>query len=92
MSDGDTPEQAERPATKGFRKRFTAARMAPEFAERQGRAARLAFEALGKDEATRFLNGHDAVLGGRPIDLAIASAEGLAAVERAIAARKAVAC
>lgn len=93
MSETGAPVTAEdRPQSKPFRRQFTSARLDPQSAERQGRAARIAFEALGRDEATLFLNGHDATLGGRPLDLAVASAEGLAAVEAAIAARKAGAC
>lgn len=81
-----------RPRTNGFRKRFDTVRLSAECAERQGRVARLAFEALGREGATLFLNSHDPALGSRPLDLAIASPEGLSAVERAIAARKADAC
>jgi len=94
MSEANAPaiaEEARTPA-KPFRKQFNTVRLDPQSAERQGRAARLAFEALGREAATSFLNGHDAALGGRPLDLAVASAEGLAAVEQAIAARKAGAC
>lgn len=94
MSEASAPAAApgERAQTKPFRKQFQSARLDPQSAERQGRAARIAFEALGRDAATLFLNGHDDALGGRPLDLAVASAEGLAAVEQAIAARKASAC
>ncbi|MBB4840703.1 MULTISPECIES: antitoxin Xre/MbcA/ParS toxin-binding domain-containing protein [Sphingomonas] len=94
MSEASVPASTpeERPQTRPFRRQFTAARLDPQSAERQGRAARIAFEALGREEATLFLNGHDAALGGRPLDLAVASAEGLAAVEQAIAARKAAPC
>jgi len=94
VSDASTPAVAaqERTPTKPFRKPFSGPRLDPVSAERQGRAAKLAFEALGREAATSFLNGHDPALGGRPIDLAIASAEGLAAVEGAIAGRKAAAC
>jgi hypothetical protein len=54
--------------------------------ERQGQAVRTAHAALGTTEAVRaFLNSPHAELGGRPIDLALASDEGLAAVEAAIA-------
>lgn len=93
----DTPQapgeaSPERTRTQAFRKRYTIARLEPEGVERQGRVARLAFEALGRDAATSFLNGFDDALGGRPLDLAIASAEGLAAVEASIAARKAASC
>jgi uncharacterized protein (DUF2384 family) len=94
MSEPSAPVAAaeERVPTKPFRKRFTSQRLEPERVERQGRVARLAFEALGREAATSFLNSHDDALGGRPLDLAIASAEGLAAVEASIAARKAEAC
>lgn len=70
-----------------FRKRFDGPRLSPEEAERQGRVTRLAFEALrDSGKVVTFLNTDDSTLGGRPIDLAVASAEGLASVERAIAA------
>lgn len=70
-----------------FRKRFDGPRLSPEEAERQGRVTRLAFEALrDSGKVVTFLNSEDSLLGGRPIDLAVASAEGLASVERAIAA------
>lgn len=52
---------------------------------RQGRAVRSAQQALGSVEAVRdFLNSHHQDLQGRPIDLAVASEAGLAAVEAAI--------
>ncbi|MAW98283.1 MAG: hypothetical protein CMN72_01265 [Sphingomonas sp.] len=53
--------------------------------ERQGRIARIAWLTLpDRDMAVLFLNEHNEALGGRPIDLAIESEEGLLAVERAI--------
>lgn len=67
-----------------FKKSFNGPRLSPEQAERQGRISNAAFLALGQAEAIRFLNGHDDGLGGRPLDLAIESNDGLAAVERAI--------
>ncbi|HEX7855787.1 MAG TPA: hypothetical protein VF503_19050 [Sphingobium sp.] len=72
-----------------FRKRSTGPHLSRDQAERQGRVSHLAFLALGQAEAIAFLNGHDEALGGRPIDLAVASVEGLAAVESALQARKA---
>ena len=72
-----------------FRRKSTTARLSDDCAKRQGRVARIAFEMLGRDGATSFLNAHDEGLGGRPLDLAIASADGLAAVELAISARSA---
>jgi len=83
-SDSDPPR------TGRSRRRFSDHRLSPEAAERQGRVARLAWTLLGgRDEAIAFLNHHHAALGARPIDLAVASETGCAAVERAIAARAA---
>jgi hypothetical protein len=63
-------------------------RMPKDSAERQGNITRLAFSLLGgRDGAIAFLNGTDEELGGRPIDLATASADGYAGVERAIRRR-----
>ena len=54
--------------------------------KRQSRAVRSAQAALGSVEAVRdFLNSHHSALQARPIDLAVASEAGLAAVEAAIA-------
>ena len=56
---------------------------------RQGRAVRVAQAALGDVEAVRtFLNCHHPALDARPIDLAVASDDGLARVEAAIAAAR----
>jgi hypothetical protein len=55
-----------------------------EFA-RQGHAVRAATAAFADAVAVRgFLNTHHGGLGGRPLDLAVASAAGLRAVETAI--------
>ena len=55
-----------------------------EFA-RQGHAVRAATTAFGDAGQVRgFLNTHHGALGGRPLDLAVASAAGLSAVETAI--------
>ena len=55
-----------------------------EFA-RQGHAVRAATTAFGDPAQVRgFLNTHHGGLGGRPLDLAVASAAGLTAVEVAI--------
>jgi len=68
-----------------FQKRPIMPRLSPDEAARQGRVSRLAFERLGQPAAViAFLNTHDAALGGRPIDLAVASADGLLRVERAL--------
>ena len=70
-----------------FRKRAPQGRaLSPDEGKRQSRAVRSAQAALGSVEDVRaFLNGHDQGLGGRPIDIAIASDAGLAAVEAALA-------
>ena len=60
--------------------------LSPEEGQRQSRAVRSAQAALGSVEKVRaFLNTHHEALEGRPIDLAVASEAGLAAVEAAIA-------
>lgn len=73
--------------SKPFSNRFSGPRLAPDAAARQGRASRIAFETLRRPEAViAFLNTYDEGLGGRPLDLAVASAEGLLKVEQALAA------
>ncbi|MDE8652995.1 hypothetical protein [Novosphingobium album (ex Liu et al. 2023)] len=65
----------------GFRK-SNSPKLAVDAAKRQGTVTRLAFDLLGgKDQAIAYLNTDRATLGGRPLDLAIASREGLTAVE-----------
>jgi uncharacterized protein (DUF2384 family) len=60
--------------------------LSPAEGKRQGRAVRAA-QALGDVEAVRaFLNFPHETLGGRPIDLAVASEAGMTAVEAAIEA------
>ena len=63
-----------------FRK-SNAERLAPANARRQGDITRLAFVLLGREAAIEFLNSENAELGGRPLDLAIASESGCAVVE-----------
>jgi uncharacterized protein (DUF2384 family) len=71
----------------GFRRARSGPVLSRDEGERQGRAVRAAQAALGSVEAVRaFLNSHHAALDARPIDLAVASDDGLAAVEAAIAA------
>lgn len=71
-----------------FAKRFNAPRLSAEEADRQGRVSNLALKLLGAaDVAIAFLNTHDEALGGRPIDLAIKSEEGLDAVRQVLDAR-----
>ncbi|WP_198161782.1 antitoxin Xre/MbcA/ParS toxin-binding domain-containing protein [Sphingomonas sp. TDK1] len=75
------------PIRKQFRSKFGMPRPSPDSLERQSRVALLAWNLLGGDAAVRFLNSHDEALGGRPLDLAVASPVGCEAVEQAINAR-----
>ncbi|MCW3836165.1 antitoxin Xre/MbcA/ParS toxin-binding domain-containing protein [Sphingomonas canadensis] len=79
-------DDAARPKRQQFRNKFRAVRISPDGAERQSRIALLAWNQLGADAAIAFLNSHNDGLGGRPLDLAVASAAGCEAVERAIQA------
>lgn len=84
----DQPTAVKKPEFKRFRSKFNAVKLSPEQADRQGQVARSAWTALGnRDAVVAFLNTHDETLGGRPLDLAVASAEGLTAVEQAMTAR-----
>lgn len=60
--------------------------LSPDAVERQSRVTLLAWNLLGADAAIAFLNAYHASLDGRPLDLAVASADGCEAVELAIAA------
>lgn len=74
--------------TKKYRRRFPEHRLSAAAALRQGRIAKLAWMPIGdRDGAITSLNQPDAALGGRPIDLAVASEMDCAAVEQAIAER-----
>jgi hypothetical protein len=75
------------PSRKPFRKKFTTVRLAPEAVERQSRITMIAWNALGSEAAIAFLNSYSELLEGRPLDLAVASAAGFAAVEHEIVAR-----
>ena len=81
--EGATPEK---PGYKRFRRPFNAVRLDPAAAARQGKVASDAYDKF-KDFAKvkEFLNAHEDSLGGRPIDLAVASPEGLAAVQEFLA-------
>jgi hypothetical protein len=77
---------------KSPRRQFTSRRdqprLSPEQAARQGRAVSAALRALPAGAAMTFLNTDHAGL-GRPLDLAIESAAGLASVEEALALKAA---
>lgn len=68
--------------------RFRRARKGPvlsrEQGVRQGRVVKSALAVFGSADALAFLNAHHAGLGGRPLDLAVASDAGLGAVETAL--------
>lgn len=70
-----------------FRTAATKSKLSADEANRQGRVVRIAFELMGRDASRAFLNESDDSLGGRPLDVATASADGMQAVEAAIAAR-----
>lgn len=79
---------ADKPVRKPFRRTYGAVRPSPEQMARQASVAGAAWAALGDREAVMaFLNTHDDALGGRPLDVALASEEGLAAVRRAMTAQ-----
>lgn len=70
-----------------FRKNRHGPVLSRDASARQGKVVRIAQAALGDVEAVRtFLNCHHPALDARPIDLAVASDDGLARVEAAIAA------
>lgn len=75
------PAEVAKPQTRQFRRRSDKPRLSPDAAIRQGRVATLAWERLRDNAAVlTFLNTHEDVLGGRPLDLAISGEEGMAAV------------
>jgi hypothetical protein len=67
-----------------FRKRDVP-KISSDQARRQGQITHTAFLLLGRERAIEFLNGDNLSLGGRPIELAIASEEGCAGVEGELA-------
>lgn len=72
--------------TKAFRKKFDTPKLLPEALRRQGRITTHAFLALGREGALAFLNDHHAGCGGRPLEIATGSDEGMVGVEKAIEA------
>jgi len=71
--------------TNPFRRRSSAVPLSGDAVARQGRILKLAIDALGASEAMAFLNSADSQLGGRPLDLAIASEQGFQMIAQAIA-------
>ena len=75
------PLETSKPRTRQFFRRNQVKLLAPAAVARQGRVATLVWERLRDNEAVlTFLNAHDAELGARPIDLAIAGDDGIRAV------------
>ena len=78
----DTPSRSPMRRSRSFDNRPT---LTPDQRRRQARIVRLAMDTLGSADAIKgFLNDHHETLGGRPLDLALASDEGLAAAEALI--------
>lgn len=82
---GEPSLQAGKPVRKQFT-RQDQPRLSPTEAARQGRAVALALQALPPAAAVAFLNTDQPGF-GRPLDRAVASADGLAAVEHMLALR-----
>jgi uncharacterized protein (DUF2384 family) len=91
-STSDSPAAAKPSVvkTQRFRSFQHGPRLSADAAVRQGRIAQLAWSSFGdRDLAISFLNEHQDALGGRPLDLAVASEAGYEAVENAIGTRTA---
>jgi uncharacterized protein (DUF2384 family) len=85
MSADDEPGIAEPAKRPFFKSRYHTPQLAQDKAQRQGKVTHLAFSLLGgRDPAMAFLNAPNPTLGGRPLDVAMASQEGLASVMDAI--------
>lgn len=83
----DDAPGAGKPRTMRFRRSDTP-RLDSEHAGRQGLIVRRAFELLGgRDAAMAFLNTEDTALGGRPLDIAMASEAGFQSIEDAMRLR-----
>ncbi|MFC0205708.1 hypothetical protein [Novosphingobium soli] len=80
MSNED-PDQTAPASRRPHFRRANQPKLPPDAALRQGLVTKLALQSLGKDEAIAYLNRDNAALGGRPLDLATASADGFRRVE-----------
>ena len=82
---GPAPAPAKSPSSRLFRPKRTP--LPRDDARRQGNISSLAYLTMGgRDPAMAFLNAENPALGGRPLALATASAEGYARVADAIRA------
>jgi hypothetical protein len=87
MSDENVvPAPKRRPM--GMHKRANTPRLTAEQARRQGEITNLALKTMGASAAIAFLNAAHDGIGGRPLDVAIASDEGYATVVAAVAAAR----
>ena len=83
----EAPSPEQQPKKPFFRSRRDQPRLTPEQIARQGRVVSFALQSFAAPAAAMdYLNSDQAGF-GRPLDLAIASVEGLAAVEQALALR-----
>ncbi|WP_422061661.1 antitoxin Xre/MbcA/ParS toxin-binding domain-containing protein [Sphingopyxis sp.] len=88
-TDTDTPPVPAKPRS-SYTFRRNRVPLPRDEAQRQGDISQLAFLTMGgRDPAVAFLNADNPELGGRPLALATASAEGFARVADAIRARAA---
>lgn len=78
-------EERKTPQMMRFHRRAREPKLTPAEARRQGQITSLTLSVFSeKDGAIAFLNSHHATLGARPLDLAVKSDEGYAAVTAAI--------
>jgi hypothetical protein len=85
MADDETATPARTRSNSFFRKNRVP--LARDDARRQGDISQLAFLTMGgRDPAIAFLNAENPAIGGRPLAIATASAEGYEQVARAIRA------
>lgn len=92
MTDVDPAEAQDPSPQKRFFRQARSAKLPPESARRQGLVTKLALDTFGdKDAAITYLNSESVLLGGRPLGLATATADGLRSVEQDLAAISAAA-
>lgn len=87
MSDAAPPahDRAAKPQTQRFRRTAVRVMITPEQRRRQASVMRAALDTMVSGDAIKaFLNDDHHELGGRPLDVAMASDAGLAAVEARI--------
>jgi len=88
--DDQAPTTAPAKPRMPFRRFVAKVRMTPDDARRQSSIVQAAWKSFGEREpAMAFLNTHQDGLDGRPLDIATASDEGLAAVQKMLAERTA---